>query len=215
MADHKQNFKYTLPWHKRLFDFVISGILLLLLLPLCIIITIFIVLESKGSAIYKSERIGSNQKPFILYKFRSMYEHADRDLLKFIALNQYRNDDKPIFIKLENDPRVTKVGRFIRQASLDELPQLFNILKGDMSIVGNRPLQYMESEILSEMGYNIRFHGPTGLTGLWQVSKRGKSAMNGRERIRLDIFYVHNYSFSLDLKIILKTLPTIIQKSSF
>lgn len=117
------------------------------------------------------------------------------------------------FVKLQSDPRVTKVGRFIRKYSIDELPQLFNILKGDMSVVGNRPLPLYEAEKLTSDEYVERFMAPAGLTGLWQVEKRGKSdSMSADERKLLDITYARNFSFIMDVKIILKTFTAFIQK---
>ena len=119
------------------------------------------------------------------------------------------------FVKLENDPRVTRVGRIIRKYSIDELPQLFNILKGDMSIVGNRPLPLYEAELLTSDAYIDRFMAPAGLTGLWQVEKRGGAGkMSAEERKQLDIKYARDFSFWLDMKIIFKTLTAFIQKEN-
>ena len=119
------------------------------------------------------------------------------------------------FIKLENDPRVTRVGRIIRKYSIDELPQLFNILKGDMSIVGNRPLPLYEAELLTSDAYIDRFMAPAGLTGLWQVEKRGEAGkMSAEERKQLDIKYARDFSFWLDMKILIKTLTAFIQKEN-
>lgn len=119
------------------------------------------------------------------------------------------------FVKIENDPRITKIGAFIRKYSIDELPQLINILKGDMSIVGNRPLPLYEAEMLTQDDYIDRFMGPAGLTGLWQVEKRGSAGkLSPEERKQLDMFYVHNFSFALDMKIIFKTFTAFIQKEN-
>lgn len=123
--------------------------------------------------------------------------------------------DRNNFVKYENDPRITGVGKFIRKYSIDELPQLINILKGDMSIVGNRPLPLYEAEKLTSDQYIDRFLGPSGLTGLWQVEKRGDSGkLSPEERKQLDIFYVKNYSFWMDMKIIFKTFTAFIQKEN-
>ena len=119
------------------------------------------------------------------------------------------------FVKLENDPRITKIGRFIRKYSIDELPQLFNILKGDMSIVGNRPLPLYEAELLTSDEHIDRFIGPAGLTGLWQVEKRGEAGkLSAEERKQLDIIYAKTFSFWLDIKIILKAVTAFIQKEN-
>ncbi len=124
-------------------------------------------------------------------------------------------EKKNSFVKFENDPRITKVGRFIRKYSIDELPQLINILKGDMSIVGNRPLPLYEAELLTSDEYIDRFMAPAGLTGLWQVEKRGDSGkMSAEERKQLDIQYAKSYSFAMDMKIILKTATAFVQKEN-
>ncbi len=126
---------------------------------------------------------------------------------------QKEEDINNAFVKIENDPRVTKVGRFIRKYSIDELPQLFNILKGDMSIVGNRPLPLYEAEKLTADSSIDRFMAPAGLTGLWQVEERGKGGkMSAEERKQLDILYGETYSLALDLKIIFRTLFAFVQK---
>ena len=128
---------------------------------------------------------------------------------------QKKEENENAFVKIENDPRVTKVGRFIRKYSIDELPQLFNILKGDMSIVGNRPLPLYEAEKLTSDDSIDRFMAPAGLTGLWQVEKRGNSgAMSAEERKQLDIYYGQHYNFWMDAKIILKTVTAFIQKDN-
>ncbi|MEP6611968.1 MAG: sugar transferase, partial [Mucilaginibacter sp.] len=119
---------------------------------------------------------------------------------------------KAAFVKIKDDPRVTKLGKFLRNSSLDELPQLFNILLGDMSLVGNRPLPVYEAEMLTSNEWSMRFLGPAGLTGLWQITKRGKADMSERERKKLDNFYAQNYSFWLDWKILIRTVPAVFQK---
>jgi hypothetical protein len=124
-------------------------------------------------------------------------------------------DNNNAFVKIENDPRVTKVGKFIRKYSIDELPQLFNILRGDMSIVGNRPLPLYEAEKLTADANIDRFMAPAGLTGLWQVEERGKGGnMSAEERKQLDIYYGRNYNFMMDMKIIFRTLTAFIQKDN-
>lgn len=128
--------------------------------------------------------------------------------------SDFERDKNATFFKLEKDPRVTKVGRFIRKYSLDELPQLFNVLKGDMSIVGNRPLPLYEAEMLTTDDGIERFMAPAGITGLWQVEKRGDNgSMSDEERIRLDVTYAKNYSLKMDFKIMLKTFTAFIQKA--
>jgi lipopolysaccharide/colanic/teichoic acid biosynthesis glycosyltransferase len=119
------------------------------------------------------------------------------------------------FIKIENDPRITKIGKFIRNTSIDELPQLFNVLKGDMSIVGNRPLPMYEAEKITTDQFALRFIAPAGITGLWQVTKRGKGGpMSEEERMELDNQYAKTYSFWNDIILILKTVPALFQKEN-
>lgn len=259
---------FKLPLWKRIFDILSSLGAILVLSPVFVFTALLIRLESKGKIIYKSKRVGSNYKVFDFYKFRSMYEDADRRLAEYKKMNQYafqeeestepapladdslspaeeemirnlvnagdkgvllfsdnlstsekeylktkRRERSNAFFKLENDPRITRVGHFIRKYSIDELPQLFNILKGDMSVVGNRPLPLYEAELLTSDEYIFRFMAPAGLTGLWQVEKRGSSGkLSAEERKQLDIKYAQTFSFWLDMKIIFKTFTAFIQK---
>jgi lipopolysaccharide/colanic/teichoic acid biosynthesis glycosyltransferase len=207
---------YQMPLGKRIIDLAISGSMLFTLSPLFLLIAILVKLDSKGPAFYKSKRVGTGYKVFDFYKFRSMRTDADQLLAKLSTENnQYATEDggnKAAFVKIKNDPRVTKLGQFLRNSSLDELPQLFNILVGDMSVVGNRPLPVYEAEMLTSNEWSMRFLGPAGLTGLWQISKRGKEDMSERERKKLDNFYAQKYSIWLDLKIIMGTIPALFQK---
>uniref|UniRef100_UPI0025830BF8 sugar transferase n=1 Tax=Parabacteroides goldsteinii TaxID=328812 RepID=UPI0025830BF8 len=149
-------------------------------------------------------------------------QEQEQDILLFsdnlsTSENNYlktkRTERSNAFFKLENDPRITRVGHFIRKYSIDELPQLFNILKGDMSVVGNRPLPLYEAELLTSDEYVQRFMGPAGLTGLWQVEKRGGAGkMSAEERKQLDIKYAKEFSFRMDMRIIIKTFTAFIQK---
>lgn len=209
------DYSYKIPLAKRLFDIVLSGGAILVLLPFLIVVAAIIAFESRGPIIFKSKRVGTGYQIFDFYKFRSMRQGASEELNKLNDLNQYKNEEgggKSVFVKLKNDPRITKFGHFIRTYSIDELPQLFNVLIGDMSLVGNRPLPLYEAEMLTSNEWSMRFLGPAGLTGLWQVSRRGKADMSERERKRLDNFYAQNHSFWLDLKILLKTIPAAVQK---
>jgi lipopolysaccharide/colanic/teichoic acid biosynthesis glycosyltransferase len=213
----KVDTTYTLPPGKRSMDIFFSGMALLMLSPLFICVAIAIKLGSKGPVIYKSKRVGTGYEVFDFYKFRSMRSDADKLLAKLsVENNQYAAEtdgaQTASFVKIKNDPRITKLGAFLRSTSIDELPQFFNILKGDMSIVGNRPLPVYEAEMLTSNEWAMRFLGPAGLTGLWQVTKRGKDDMSERERKKLDNFYAQNYSLLLDLKIIFSTIPALFQK---
>ena len=208
---------YKMPVGKRLLDLFISLMMLIFLFPVLLLIAIMIKFDSKGPIFYKSKRVGTGYKIFDFYKFRSMRTDADQQLAQLSATNnQYNNEEegtaKSAFVKIKNDPRITKFGNFLRNSSLDELPQLFNILRGDMSIVGNRPLPVYEAEMLTSNEWSMRFLGPAGLTGLWQISKRGKEEMSERERKKLDNFYAQKHSFWLDLKIIVGTVPALFQK---
>ncbi|WP_257668223.1 sugar transferase [Parapedobacter tibetensis] len=207
--------EYKMPLAKRFFDIMVSALALLCASPLLVIIALLVKLDSKGPVIYKSERAGCGYKIFDFYKFRSMKVNADKELDKLSALNQYAiNGGNSAFIKIKDDPRVTKLGAFLRKTSLDELPQLFNVLKGDMSLVGNRPLPLYEAQLLTSDEWAMRFLGPAGITGLWQVSKRGKSEMSDEERRQLDNYYSKHFSFWVDVKILLKTVPALLQKEA-
>jgi lipopolysaccharide/colanic/teichoic acid biosynthesis glycosyltransferase len=196
---------------KRLFDILAASFGLMMTAPVWLLIAAAIKLESKGPIFYKSKRAGMGYKVFDFIKFRSMYSDAERRLNELKNRNQYDGNSEAVFIKLSEDPRVTKVGKFIRKYSLDELPQLLNILRGDMSLVGNRPLPLYEAVQLTREEWCARFLAPAGLTGLWQVTKRGKSEMSTEERIALDIEYSKNYNVWSDMVIIFKTFSAFIQ----
>lgn len=141
---------------------------------------------------------------------------ADKKVEQLSHLNQYNATDNkgPVFFKVTNDPRITKVGAFLRNTSLDELPQLINVLRGDMSLVGNRPLPLYEAETLTTDEWAKRFMAPAGITGLWQIKKRGQDDMSVEERIALDITYANKNSFAYDLWIMANTPSALIQKSN-
>ncbi len=199
---------------KRAFDVIVSGTALLLLSPILLLIALIIKLESKGPVFYISKRAGSGYKIFDFYKFRSMRVGADKELQNLAHLNQYGADakSKGVFFKIKDDPRITRFGQFLRNTSLDEIPQLFNVLIGDMSLVGNRPLPLYEAEKLTKDQIAWRFLAPAGITGLWQITKRGKDNMSEEERIALDMEYAMKNSLLLDLKIMLNTIPALLQK---
>jgi lipopolysaccharide/colanic/teichoic acid biosynthesis glycosyltransferase len=200
---------------KRAFDIVVSATALLLLSPLLLLIALMVKLESRGPIFYISKRAGSGYKIFDFYKFRSMRVGADAELHKLSHLNQYSGNgtaSNGVFFKIKNDPRITRFGQFIRSTSLDEIPQLFNVLIGDMSLVGNRPLPLYEAEKLTKDQIAWRFLAPAGITGLWQITKRGKDDMSEEERIALDMEYAMKNSLVLDIKIMLKTIPALLQK---
>jgi lipopolysaccharide/colanic/teichoic acid biosynthesis glycosyltransferase len=198
---------------KRVLDVLIAAFAIVLFSPVFLLTGLLIALESRGPVIYRSKRSGAGYQEFDFLKFRSMYTDADARLRDLQHLNQYA-EENPAFVKIKDDPRITKVGRIIRKFSIDELPQLFNVLKGDMSIVGNRPLPLYEAEQLTKEDAAYRFLAPAGITGLWQVTKRGKNDMSANERINLDVKYAKLYSFWLDLKIMFKTPFAIVQKEN-
>lgn len=198
---------------KRTFDVLISASALLILLPVCVVVALIIKLESKGPIFYISKRAGTGYKIFNFFKFRTMRQGADTELTKLAHLNQYgENSTDGVFFKIKDDPRITKFGQFLRNTSLDEIPQLFNVLRGDMSLVGNRPLPLYEAEKLTKDQIAWRFLAPAGITGLWQITKRGKDNMSPDERIALDMEYAMKNSFWLDMKILLSTFPALLQK---
>lgn len=199
---------------KRTFDIIVAATAISICSPLFIIIPILIRFDSKGPVFYLSKRAGKGFSIFNFFKFRTMVVNAQDRIDELADLNQYTNTEKaPVFFKLQNDPRVTKIGKFLRNSSLDELPQLFNVLKGDMSIVGNRPLPLYEASTLTTDEWAERFMAPAGITGLWQVSKRGKADMSNEERIQLDIDYARTRNLLTDLKILLKTPGALLQKA--
>ncbi len=194
-------------WVKRGFDFVVSGLLIILLAPLLLGIAIMIKLDSEGPFFYKQERIGLHGHRFKVLKFRTMVINADKLQKELEAQNEMKDG---VLFKMKDDPRITKIGKFLRRSSLDELPQLFNILFGEMSLVGPRPLPMRDVEKFSEHHF-IRHEVLPGITGLWQVSGRS-NITNFEEVIRLDTFYIENWSFGLDLQILMRTALVLLQK---
>jgi len=202
------------PMTKRGFDILVASVALLLLSPLLLLIALAVRLESRGPIFYIAKRAGRGYKIFNFYKFRTMIHGADQKMTDLAHLNQYNAEKGPVFFKITNDPRITKVGSFLRNTSLDELPQLLNVLLGDMSLVGNRPLPLYEAKNLTTDDFAARFMAPAGITGLWQVKKRGTKDMSVEERISLDIDYASNCNFVTDLWIIANTPGALLQKEN-
>jgi lipopolysaccharide/colanic/teichoic acid biosynthesis glycosyltransferase len=199
---------------KRIFDVLIASLLVIILSPLMAIIALLIRLESKGPVFYRALRAGTAYRVFKFIKFRTMEVGADSKLNQLSHLNQYggkSNAAEPLFFKVSNDPRITKVGAFLRNTSLDELPQLFNVIMGDMSLVGNRPLPLYEAATLTTDQWAERFLAPAGITGLWQIRKRGQKDMSVHERINLDIDYAQKHSFLYDMWIMVNTPTALMQ----
>jgi lipopolysaccharide/colanic/teichoic acid biosynthesis glycosyltransferase len=200
---------------KRGFDILVASVAILLLSPLFFLVALAVRLESRGPIFYIAKRAGRGYKIFNFYKFRTMVVNADKKMKELSALNQYdASSAGPVFFKISNDPRITRVGGFLRNTSLDELPQLFNVLLGDMSLVGNRPLPLYEAETLTTDDYAARFLAPAGITGLWQVKKRGNKDMSVEERINLDIDYASKCNFATDFWIIANTPSALLQKEN-
>lgn len=201
---------------KRLFDISVSLVLLILLVPLFIFVGLAIKIETRGPIFYVSKRVGRHYRVFPMIKFRSMYDGADQSLDEITHLNMYGNEiESAAFVKIKNDPRVSEVGKFLRKTSIDEFPQLINVLMGHMSIVGNRPLPLYEAEKLLVNDFVSRFDAPAGITGLWQVIKKEKPDMDEQERIHLDIRYSKECSFFNDLWIIMKTPAALLQNQNY
>jgi exopolysaccharide biosynthesis polyprenyl glycosylphosphotransferase len=188
---------------KRGFDLIVSALILILGLPLWLVIAVAIKLESKGPVLYRDRRVGLNEREFDMLKFRTM--RADAEALQ--AQLEAENEAEGALFKIRDDPRVTRVGRLLRRFSIDEFPQLLNVLRGEMSLVGPRPLPVRDYELL-EPWHRKRYLVLPGLTGLWQVA--GRSSLGFDDLVRLDFYYLEHWSIWLDVSILLKTLPAVI-----
>ena len=187
---------------KAVIEKIIAALFLLLLSPLFVILTILVKLTSRGPAFYVSERIGRNGKKFKILKYRTMRLQSDEQLEQILSESPKLAQEWNLQFKLDNDPRITSLGRFLRKTSLDELPQLWNVLCGDMAIVGPRPI--VEEEIEKHgKAYDEIISVKPGITGLWQVS--GRNELSYEERVRINLYYIRNWSIWLDYYILLKT----------
>lgn len=185
---------------KALIDRVVAVVLILALAPLLLLVALLVLGTSRGGALFKQQRLGRGGRPFAIYKFRTMYTGAERRFYELMT--QQPGNVGGMFVKHQRDPRVTRIGRFLRRFSIDELPQLFNVVRGDMSLVGPRPLPV---EVLQD-GADVRRRllMRPGMTGLWQVS--GRSDLSYHDAVRIDLYYVENWSIAFDLVIMWKTL---------
>lgn len=188
---------------KRAFDITVAGLLTLCLSPLFLLLALLVRLTSQGPVFYRQERIGLRGTTFNMLKFRSMRPNADAELKAL--LEEQGSSDKPLF-KIENDPRITPVGKILRKYSLDELPQLLNVLGGSMSLVGPRPQRAGEVALYDDAAHRRLYVSP-GMSGLWQVS--GRSNLSWEESIRLDLYYVENWSLMTDVVILFKTFKAV------
>ena len=191
---------------KKSMDLIISFIGLILLIPVFLILAILVKLDSKGPVFYAHTRKGKNRSDIKIYKFRTMYSNSDEI---FESFSDEQKEEYYKNFKLDNDPRVTKVGDFLRRTSLDEIPQLINVLKGDLSLVGPRPI--VEKEICKYGQYADKlFSVIPGITGYWQ--SHGRSDTSYEERIEMDMYYIDNRSILLDIKVMFKTVISVIKK---
>jgi exopolysaccharide biosynthesis polyprenyl glycosylphosphotransferase len=192
---------------KRLVDVSVSFVLLLILAPVLAFIAVIVKFTSKGPVLFRQERVGLNKRRLLMYKFRTMVQDAESLLPQLEALNEATG---PVF-KIKNDPRITPVGRFLRRTSLDELPQLLNVLRGDMSLVGPRPLPLRDFEGFTEDWQRRRFSVRPGITCLWQVN--GRSNIGFDQWMELDLKYLDEWSIWLDMKILAQTIPAVMKGS--
>lgn len=190
---------------KRVFDVVCSLIALIVLSPLLLVTAIVIMADDFGNPFFVQERTGKNSKNFKMFKFRSMRLHAEKELDSLMKFNEYAD----VHFKMENDPRITKVGKFIRRTSIDELPQLINVIKGDMSIIGPRPFVPSEQEQLPADRLLVK----PGLSCYWQIADTAK--MSVEEQLELDYRYIRERSFLIDIKIIFRTIGVVLGHKNF
>ena len=194
---------------KRIIDIIAGLIGCLVLIPLTVIVkAINMINKEEGKIFYIQKRIGKNGKEFKLYKYRTMVEHADRKLRKILKENDELRIEYETNKKMKDDPRITKAGKILRKTSLDEFPQFINILKGEMSLIGNRPYLIRERKDMGRYYKNIVKTKP-GLTGLWQTS--GRSNVSFNERLRIENEYSEKYSLKLDFKILIKTIQNVLK----
>lgn len=192
---------------KRALDLTLSVIALPVVLPLMAVIAMVVRLDSPGPALFVQERVGLNKRRFRMFKFRTMFEGSERRQAELERLNEAKG---PIF-KIVNDPRVTRVGRILRRTSLDELPQIFNVIRGQMSLVGPRPMSVRDVDLFDRGVQRKRFSVKPGITCLWQVS--GRSNLPFSKWLELDLWYIDNWSLGLDVRILLKTMPAVLGRS--
>ena len=206
--EHKSFNEVTYSFLKRTLDITASATALLLLSPVFLVTSLAIRKDSDGPAMFTQKRIGKDGKLFEIYKFRTMVPDADKKLFELLENDEEAAKEYKLNKKLKNDPRITKVGNFLRKTSIDELPQLINVLKGDMSLVGPRP--YLPREIDDMEGYyEDIIESKPGITGLWQVS--GRSNTTFEERMELDLEYNENKSFMYDMGLLFKTVGSVVK----
>jgi len=192
---------------KRIVDFVVALVVVVAILPVMLVVALLIRISSPGPVLFAQKRVGHNKRKFTMYKFRTMVIDAEKQMEQLQHLNEVSG---PVF-KIKNDPRITPIGRLLRKTSLDELPQLFSVLKGDMSLVGPRPLPIRDYEGFNEDWQRRRFSVKPGITCLWQV--QGRSSISFEKWMELDLQYIDKWSLWLDLQILLQTIPAVLKGS--
>ena len=202
---HTTSFSHWQIFLKNTIDFVGTLILLIFLAPVMLIIALLIKLTSPGSVFFIQERVGLNKRKFKMFKFRTMATDA---VVQQDALEALNEANGPVF-KIKNDPRVTSVGKWLRKTSLDELPQLFNVLLGELSLVGPRPLPMRDFQKFEQVWFNRRFSVKPGITCIWQISGRSETSFD--EWILQDLEYIDKWSLTLDLKILFRTIPAVMR----
>jgi len=190
---------------KRILDILVSFLFILMVTPLLLIVAILTKCDSSGPIFFVQERVGFNKRIFRMYKFRTMVANAEKTQTELEKLNE---SDGPVF-KIKSDPRITRLGKYLRKTSIDELPQLLNVLKGDMSLVGPRPLPIRDYKGFDQDWLRRRFSVRPGITCLWQVN--GRSSLSFHEWMRLDLHYIDNWSLWLDVKVIAQTIPAVLK----
>ena len=195
---------------KFILERMLSTLVLPFVLLIHLIVSLLIKLDSPGKILFKQKRLGKNSKLFSCYKYRSMYEHSDTILREYLKSNPHEKENYAIYHKYENDPRITKIGKFLRATSLDELPQFYNIFKCEMNLIGPRPYMFEESEKIGTLNQELIVQVAPGITGLWQVS--GRNNLTFQERVNLDIWYIQNWSLWMDFVIFLKTIKVVLGK---
>ena len=198
----------TYSFLKRTVDITASATALLLLSPVFLVTSLAIRKDSDGPAMFTQKRIGKDGKLFEIYKFRTMVPDADKKLFELLDKDEKAREEYKVNKKLKNDPRITKVGNFLRKTSIDELPQLINVLKGDMSLVGPRPYLPREKDDMGDY-YNTIIESKPGITGLWQVS--GRSNTTFEERLHFDEEYNEKKSFAFDMGLLVKTVGSVVK----
>jgi len=210
VLQNKLNSKYRM-FINIVYNYILAVVLLPLLLPIIGIISLLVKRDSKGPIFFMQERLGLDGKVFLVYKFRTMHVNGDEILKKYLQEHPEEVENYEIYCKYENDPRITKVGKILRNTSADELAQIFNVLKGEMNFVGPRPYMLTEKEKIGDTNTDVILKVKPGITGLWQVS--GRNELTFEDRIDMDKWYIYNWSLWMDFVIFVKTISVVLNRS--